>query len=452
VHARNGRCAAGASNGRGNWRGPLQRGGWLSALALSAGLLLGALWGAPLHAATNVIDQVVAIVDDDIIMASELRDRVAAVKANLQARGITLPPEDELIRQTLDQLILESIQLQMGARAGVRISDEQLDAAVQRIAARNRMTMEQFQQALKANGQSYEAMREQVRREMIIQRVQAGNINQRIKISDEEVGNFMATQEGQNLTQPEFHVLHALLPLSPDASESEVAAARTEVEAALKRIRAGEPFSQVISSSNSPYTFTGGDLGWRRMQDLPSLFTDIVPKLKPGETADPVRSDSGFHLVYLEEVRHNEEVVTQTKARHILIKPSEIMTDAQAHEFIGKLRSRILAGEDFGDLAREYSDDIGSAQEGGELGWTTPGQMVPEFEAAMDKTAVDAISEPVRTQFGWHIIQVEGRRKQDMTELATRSRAMDYVHNRKYQEELDAWLRQIRDEAFVDIK
>jgi peptidyl-prolyl cis-trans isomerase SurA len=413
---------------------------------------LATLFTGASQAATQVIDQVVAIVDDDIIMASELRERVAAVNGNLQARGVPMPPEEELIRETLDQLILESIQLQMAARAGLRISDEELNGAVQRIAAQNRMTTEQFREALTASGQSYEAMREQVRREMIIRRVQAGNINQRIQISEEEVGNFMATQEGQSLTQPEFHILHALLPLSPEAPAEEVSAASAQVAAVLDRIRAGEPFAEVVASSNSPYEFSGGDLGWRRMEDLPSLFTNIVPRLKAGETADPVRSDSGFHLVYLEAVRRNEQVVTQTKASHILIKPSEIMTDSQARDQIAALRNRILAGEDFGELARQYSEDIGSAQEGGELGWTTPGQMVPEFEAAMDKTAIDQISEPVRSQFGWHIVKVEGRRQQDMTDLATRSKAMDYVHGRKYQEELDAWLRQIRDEAFVDIK
>ena len=419
---------------------------------LTASLILAVLFAGRVHAATEVIDQVVAIVDDDIIMASELRERVQGITENLQARGIAMPPEEELIRETLDQLILESIQLQMGARAGVRIPDEQLNAALQRIAARNRMTLEQFRQALEANGQSYEAMREQVRREMILQRVQAGNINQRIQISEAEVGNFMATQEGQSLTQPEFHLLHALLPIAPDASDSEVSAANAQVEAVLKRIRAGEPFAQAIPASDSPYTFSGGDLGWRKYEDLPSLFTDIVPQLKPGQTADPVRSDSGIHLVFLEEVRGKEEVIAQTKARHILIKPSEIMTDDQARELIAKLRARALSGEDFAELAREYSEDIGSAQEGGELGWTNPGQMVPEFEAAMAKTPVEEISDPVRTQFGWHIVKVEGRRDEDMTDMATRSKAMDYVHNRKYQEELDAWLRQIRDEAFVDIK
>ncbi|NQX89103.1 MAG: peptidylprolyl isomerase [Halioglobus sp.] len=421
-------------------------------LFLLACLAFTLLTSGTTRSATEVIDQVVAIVDDDIIMASELRERVQAISGNMQARGIPMPAEDELIRETLDQLILESIQLQIAARAGLRISDDELNGALQRIAAQNRMTMEQFRDALAASGQSYEAMRDQVRREMIIRRVQAGNINQRIQISEAEVGNFMATREGQVLNQPEFRILHALLPLSPDAPAADVSAASAQVTTALARIRAGEPFADTVSSSNSPYPFSGGDLGWRRMEDLPSLFTTIVPSLSVGETADPVRSDSGFHLVYLEDVRRDEQLITQSKARHILIKPSEIMTDSQAREQINTLRNRILAGEDFAELAREYSEDIGSAQEGGELGWTTPGQMVPEFETAMAKTAIGEISEPVRTQFGWHIVLVEGRREQDMTDLATRNKALDFVHSRKYEEELDAWLRQIRDEAFVDIK
>jgi peptidyl-prolyl cis-trans isomerase SurA len=424
----------------------------IKTLLLSVSIISAVLTGTMVQAATEVIDQVVAIVDDDIIMASELRERVAAVTNNLDARGIEAPPNNELIQDTLDRLILESIQLQKGGRAGVRIPDEQLNQAVSRIAAQNNMTLEQFQQALEQRNQSYNGMREQIRREMIIQRVQAGNVNQRIQITDQEVGNFMGTQEGQSLTQPQYHVLHALLALKPDASESKIAAARAQVNQAMQRIRGGEPFKQAINASNRPYPLTGGDLGWRKLDDLPSIFSAIVPQLTPGETADPILSDSGFHLVYLEEVRGAEQVVTQTKARHILIKPSEIMTDKQAGELVTELRARALAGEDFSELAKEYSDDIGSAQEGGELGWTSPGQMVPEFEAAMANAPPGQISEPVQTQFGWHIIAVEGRREQDMTDQASRAKAMDYVHQRKYEEELDAWLQQIRDEAFVDIK
>jgi peptidyl-prolyl cis-trans isomerase SurA len=419
----------------------------------SAAILAASLVIAPgLRAATEMVDQVVAIVDDDIIMASELRERIAALKDSLKARGIELPPEDTLIRETLDRLILESIQLQMGLRVGVRISDAQLNAAVQNIAAQNRLTQEEFIAALEQQGQSYPQMRDQIRREMIIQRVQGGNVNQRIQITPKEVDNFLATEDGKKLTQSEYHLMHALLPVSPDASAAQEADARAYAEQALKKIRAGKPFQEVVSSSTGKYRFTGGDLGWRKAEDLPSLFSDIAPALPKGATSDPIRSPSGFHLIYMEDLRGGEQIVAQTEVRHILVKPSEILTDDQARELVASLRSRALEGEDFGDLAREYSEDIGSAQEGGELGWTTPGQMVPEFQAAMDVTAVGEISEPVRTQFGWHILMVEGKREQDMSSEAVRKKATDYLHNRKYQEELDAWLQQVRDEAFVDIK
>ena len=424
----------------------------IKTLLVSASLAVSLLFIPMVQAATEMLDQVVAIVDDDVIMASELRERLAAVTENLTARGVEMPPEDVLIRETLDRLILESIQLQKGIRVGVRVSEDQLNSAMQRIAAQNRMTLAQFQTALEQQGNSYADMREQVRREMIIQRVQAGNVNQRIQISEQEVKNFLATEEGQKLTQPEYHIMHALLPVSPTASDSEVAAAETQVNKLLRRIRAGEPFEEVIDSSGGRFTFTGGDLGWRKADDLPSLFADVAPRLQQGETSDPIRSQSGFHLINMKERRGLEQVVSQTKVRHILVKPSEIMTDEQARKLVAELKARAEAGEDFADLARQYSEDIGSAQEGGDLGWTNPGQMVPEFEQAMAATKVGQISEPVRTQFGWHILQVLDRRKQDMTQEAMRARAMDYLHNRKYQEELDAWLRQIRDEAFVDIK
>lgn len=424
----------------------------LHATVLAAALLTVNTLFSTANAATQVLDQVVAIVDDDVVMASELRERVTAVTKNLQARGVELPSEDTLIRETLDRLILESIQLQKGTRVGVRISDTQLNAAVTRIAGQNGMTIEQFRQALEAEGQSYNAMREQVRREMIIQRVQGGNVSQRIQISEQEVDNFIDTPEGQKLTQPEYFIQHALLAISPDASAAEVQAAEQHMNKLLRRIRAGEPFEDVVSTSPLPYALTGGDLGWRNLDDLPSLFSDIAPSLTEGETADPIRSDSGIHLVHMRKVRGGEKIVAQTKARHILIKPSEIMSDEQARELAVSLRKRALGGEDFEDLARQYSEDIGSAQEGGDLGWTMPGQMVPEFEAAMARTAESEISEPVRTQFGWHILKVDGRRNEDMTKQVSRNKAMEYLHNRKYQEELDAWLQQIRDEAFVDIK
>ncbi len=422
------------------------------ALLVAATLSATLIFCAGLRAATELMDQVVAIVDDDIIMASELRERVASLTETLKSRGMEVPPEDTMIRETLDRLILESIQLQKGLRVGIRISDAQLDGAIQNIAAQNRMTIEQFVAALEQQGQSYPQMREQVRREMIIQRVQGGNVNQRIQITPKEVDNFLSSEDGKKLTQPEYHLLHALLPLAPGTNAEDEAAARTYIEQMVKRIRAGQSFEDVVKSASARYKFSGGDIGWRKAEDLPSLFSDIAPTLAKGATSDPIRSDSGFHLIYMEDVRGGEQIVAQTEVRHILIKPTEILTDDQARERVAGLRARAEAGEDFGALAKKYSEDIGSAAEGGELGWTNPGQMVPEFEKAMANTAVGEISEPVHTQFGWHILKVEGRRNQDMTSEALRNKAAEYLHNRKYQEELDAWLQQIRDEAFVDIK
>lgn len=423
----------------------------IKSMLLGCGLAASLLATSVVRAETQMLDQVVAIVEDDVVMASELRERLNQVRETLTARGVELPPDDVLIRETLDRLILENIQLQKGQRVGVRISDSQLNGAMQRVAAQNGLNLEQFRAALEEQGQSYQAMREQIRRELIIQRVQAGNVNQRIEITDQEVDNFLATEEGRKLSQPEYQILHALLAMSPSAPAAEIASAEAYATRVLEQIRAGTPFEKAVSAQG-PYSFTGGNLGSRKLDDLPSLFSDVAPGLAKGET-DLVRSDSGFHLINMADRRGGEEMlVNQTKVRHILVKPSEILTDDQARELVTELKARALNGEDFAALAREYSEDIGSAQEGGDLGWTSPGQMVPEFEQAMSDTAVGEISDPVRSQFGWHILEVLDRREQDMTATATRNMAMNYLHQNKYQEELDAWLRQIRDEAFVDIK
>ncbi|MEP6388318.1 MAG: peptidylprolyl isomerase [Halioglobus sp.] len=418
---------------------------------LSAATMIAAISWLPVsHSATEVLDQVVAIVDDDVIMASELRERLSSVTKAMEARGGEMPPEDTIIRDTLDRLILESIQVQLGYRVGVRISDQQLNSSMERIAAQNNMSLEQFRQALESEGQSYNRMRANVRRELVIQRVQGGNVNQRVQISDQEVDNFLTTEEGLKYTQPEYRMMQALLAVSPDESSEEVASKEAYVDRLLARIQAGEGYDVVLSSA-SRYPFSGGDLGWRSAEDLPSMFSDVAPTLKRGETGK-VRSASGFHLVFMGDVRGGAEIVAQTEASHILIKSSEIMTDNQAKELITDIRRRAVNGEDFAELAKQYSEDIGSAQEGGSLGWTMRGQMVPEFDNMMDATAVDEISEPFRTQFGYHIIKVEGRRDEDVTDTARRAKAMEYLHGRKYQEELDAWLRKIRDEAFIDIK
>ena len=424
----------------------------IRAIALAIGLATTAVTIPNTQAATEILDQVVAIVDDDVIMASELRSRLAVITESMKARAMDMPPEDELIRQTLDRLILESIQIQKGQRVGVRISDAQLNGAMGRIAAQNGMSLDQFRQRLDLEGQSYLKMREDIRREMVLQRVQSGNVNQRIQITPQEVDNFLATEEGQKLTQPEYRLVHALLPIAPDATERTITDAEAHVNSILARIQGGEPFEKAVSSNSSEYTFSGGDLGWRKLSDLPSLFADIAPGLAVGETSKAIRSESGFHLVNMQDMKGGAQMVAQTEVRHILVKPSEILNDDQARDLIVEIKDRVTAGEDFAALAKEYSEDIGSAQEGGELGWTNPGQMVPEFEQEMIRTEVGQLSDPVRSQFGWHLLEITGRRDQDMTELAIRGKAQEFLHQRKFQEELDAWLQRIRDEAFVDIK
>lgn len=420
-------------------------------IALGMGMGLGMVWANAAPAATEMLDQVVAIVDDDVIMASELRERLAVVAENLSARGVETPPEDELIREVLDRLILESIQTQMGDRFGVRISDVQLDGAMQRIAAQNRMTPEHFAATLEQEGRSYAEIRENIRREMVIQRVQQGNVSQRIQITDQEIDNYLSTEEGQKLVQPEYRIVHALLPVESGASQSAIDASGKYCAELVARIQGGEDFDALIVGSTE-YTFSGGDLGWRKLDDLPSLFQGLAKELSTGETADLLRSPSGWHIVKMMDRRGAELTVKQTKARHILIKPSEILSDQQARQQILDLKARIEAGEDFAALAREHSEDIGSAQEGGELGWINPGQMVPEFENTMASTETGGLSQPVRSEFGWHLIEALDRREKDMSAEMRRAQINQHLHNRKYQEELDVWLRKIRDEAFVDIK
>lgn len=411
-----------------------------------------ALTSAPLtlNAQVVTLDKVIAIVDDDVILASELNERMATIEEAIQRRGVEAPPEDVLVKETLDRLVLESIQLQLAERYGLRIPDEQLDGQVARIAEQNGMTLEQFRGVMEAEGKSYFTMREQLRREMLIQRVQQGNVSRNIEISEQEVANFLATDEGQSMTQPSFRVEQALLEVSKDDPADVAAAKETFAEATYAKILNGTAFVDAVSVLE-PFTFTGGDLGWRTASELPSVFADVVPELKVGETAKVV-SGAGFHLVHLADMRGGERLVQQTEVRHILIKPSEILSDQEAKALISEIRQRITDGEDFAALAKQYSEDIGSAQEGGELGWTNPGQMVPEFESAMASTDVGAISEPVRSQFGWHILEVTDRREKDFSDEMRRAQVMNYLHDQKYQEELDAWLRKIRDEAFVDIK
>ena len=396
------------------------------------------------------LDSVIAIVDEDIILASEVGERLEQIKASAEQRGITLPDEETVLQETLDRLILESIQLQLADRYGVRVPDAQLDQSMARIAAQNGMTLEQFRDALQQTGQSYAEMRAGLRDELAIQRVQQGSVMRDISITEKEIDNFMMTEEGIALTEPEYRVVQALLPIPRSDTAEQRTAKEDYVDGVLANILAGADFSEAVSVQE-PYTFQGGDLGWRKLSDIPSMFAGIIPSLKAGDTGK-VQSSSGLHLVHLAEARGLERLIEQTNVRHILVTPNEVLDDEAARNFVLGLKERIDNGEDFASLAQEHSDDIGSAQEGGELGWTNPGQMVPEFETAMANAEIGVVTEPVRSEFGWHILEVTGRRTEDFAEQVRRNQVANYLREAKYEEELDNWLRKIRDEAFVDIK
>ena len=410
------------------------------------------IFSAALSANAQVVplDSVVAIVDEDIILSSEVRDRVQQIKASATQRGMELPDDETLVQETLDRLILESIQLQLADRYGIRIPDAQLDQSMARVAAQNRLTLEQFRDALTQNGQSYLQMREALRDELAIQRVQQGSVMRDINITEREIDNFMATEEGEAMIEPEYRVIQALVSVSRSDSKDERTAKEDFVDGVLANILAGADFSEAVSVIE-PYAFRGGDLGWRKLSDIPSMFSEIVPSLKPGQTGK-VQSSSGLHLVHLAEARGIERLVEQTNVRHILVKPNEVLDDDAAREFIASLKQRIESGEDFAGLAKEHSDDIGSAQEGGELGWTNPGQMVPEFETAMAGAEIGVITDPVRSEFGWHILEVTDRRTENFAEQVRRNQVANFLRESKYEEELENWLREIREEAFVDIK
>ena len=422
-----------------------------SFLALISLIGLASTWPlASAWAQIQTLDQVVAIVDDDIILASELQERVAGVRSTMESRGVEMPDDETLVRETLDRLILDSIQMQLANRYGVRIPDAQLDEAMTRLARQNGLTLEQFRIAVEQSGQSYAATRESLRRDLAIQRVQQGNVMRNINISEQEIDNFLATEEGEAMTQPEYRVIQALLATRRGEDSASVDAKEAFIDDTLTRIQDGADFEAAVSSVE-PYAFTGGDLGWRKLGDIPSMFADVVPTMSIGEVTK-VRSSSGFHLVYLADAVGGERLVKQTDVRHILVKPTEVLDEAAAEALAGQLMERVKGGEDFGALARQYSDDIGSAAEGGELGWTNPGQMVPEFEAAMASADEGVVTEPFRSEFGWHILEVTGRRDKDFSGEIQRNQVANYIREQKYQEELDAWLRKIREEAFVDIK
>ena len=408
------------------------------------------------YPALIVLDRIAAIVDDDVIMQSEINARMNSIKAQISSSpNGSIPPDDVLTAQIVERLIVENIQIQMAERAGVRISDDELNEAMQSISAQNGFTLEQFRQAIEKDGISYVEMRDQIRRELMMSRVQQGIMRNRIKISEQQVRNFLESEVGALITADEYRLAHILLANPSDANAQQLLRVKQEAEDLRSQIDAGADFqSLAVEKSAGKNALEGGDLGWRKPLQLPTMFSDIAQEMEIGEVRGPIKSGSGYHLIKLLQKRgaKAEGQVAQTRCRHVLIQLSEIRTEEEARDLAMSLREEVANGRAFDEIAKLHSDDPGSALSGGDLGWSRSGVFVPQFEEMMNHSKLNEISQVFRSEHGYHFLEVTGRRVEDFSERFKRNQAEHYLRNQVFDEELENWLREIRDGAFVEIR
>ena len=402
------------------------------------------------------LDRVVAIVNDDIISRSELDARLGRVREQLRQSGTAPPPPDALRRQVLERLILRRLQLQIARNSGMRVDDESLNRTILRIAEQNELTLREFRDAVERDGHDFARFREEIRDDILIAEVRRRRVENQINISQGDIDDYISMMEsrGTEADRHRYRIGHILIAVPDGASSEEIDDARGRAERVLEELRAGADFANMaVTHSDGQKALEGGDLGWRLASDLPTMLADAVLRLETGDVSEPVRSASGFHLVKLVDRQGSQrQMIRQTIARHILITLDALTDNAEARRQLGVLRERIVNGEDFGELARTHSDDPGSASRGGELGWIDPGNTVPVFERTMDSLAPGTISEPFRTRFGWHLVQVLERRDRDATETSRRAEARRRLRSRKIEENTQAWLRRVRGEAYVEYR
>jgi peptidyl-prolyl cis-trans isomerase SurA len=401
------------------------------------------------------LNRIVAIVNEDVIVESELRLRLRTIKAQLRQGATAMPPEEVLRKQVLERLVIERLQIQLAQANGIRIGDEALNIAVSNVAQKNNLSLAQFKEILERDGFDFGKFREDMRNEILISRLQRRQVENRITITDRDIDNFLATAERQGGGESEYLLQHILIALPEEPSSEQIAEGRARVDRVMSQLQGGADFAEVAAEdSDGQQALEGGSLGWRKTADLPTIFADLVPTVGKGEIAEPIRSSSGFHIVKVADIRGGagRHLITQTRARHILVKPNELTTEAEAVSRLKMLKIRIENGEDVGELARAHSDDRGTAIQGGDLGWVSPGDTVPNFERMMDSLDIGEVSEPFETRFGWHIVLLLERREHDDTEQAKRANAAEQIRRRKMDEELQNWLRQLRDEAYVELR
>ncbi|MBL6900014.1 peptidylprolyl isomerase [Gammaproteobacteria bacterium] len=417
-------------------------------------LLVSLLASINIYSKIELIDRVVAVVDSGVIMESQLNSRVEEILIRLKSDTTELPPINLLEEQVLDRLIIEEIQLQLADRAGIKISDSELNQTLSRVSSQNNLSLDDFRLKLEAEGTSYKSFRDTIKKELIIQRVQRGRVGGKVDISEQEIENFINSEEGKSQLAEQYNVQHILLSVKSGSTEQQIEKIRNEANNLITRLEGDESFEKLAASySSGQEALEGGFLGWRTSAELPSLFANVVTELKVGEVAQPLRSGAGFHILKLTDKRGNTvKFLDQTLARHILVQPSEIRTENQAEELINEIYERLTNGEDFKQLARQFSEDPGSKMDGGELGWSNPGDYDPVFEKTLNATEIGKISEPVQSSFGWHIIEAMDRRNEDVSQEEQKNRAYQIIFKRKFEQELQSTLIELRAEAYVDIK
>ena len=414
------------------------------------------LVSAGAHANSQLLDRVIVVVNDGVVLQSEFDERKEMVLESIQQQTQQLPPMEILDQQVLDQLILEQLQLEEARRYGMDVPEQQLNQALETIAANNNFeSIEAFATSISQQGLSLAVLRQQIARDLLINQIQQGIVNNRIRVTEQEINNFLDSSDGRIATSPDYRLGHILIAVSGSSSDQAKEQAEQKAQDLYQQLQEGADFASLaITHSNDQNALEGGDLGWRRLNQLPELFATAVEHLEVGQVSEPIRSGAGFHLLKnIEQRGGGAEMVQQTRARHILIEESEIMDAQTAQERLLELRRQLEEEDaDFAVLARENSEDIGSMLQGGDLGWANPGMFVPEFEEAMATTDVGEVTGPFKSQFGWHILQVTDRRQEDLSDVVMRNRVAQILRDRRFAEELQVWQQELREDAYLDIK
>jgi peptidyl-prolyl cis-trans isomerase SurA len=403
----------------------------------------------------ELLDRVVAIVNDGVVLDSDLDAQIEVVAERLRQQKLELPAQNVLRQQVLERLVLQELQMQRATHAGIKVTDETLNAALQDVAKRNNLTLAQLPDALAQQGVDYPAYRDEIRKEITLTMLRQRDVLQHITVTPREIDQYLEKEAKAPSEHNEYNVSHILIAVGEEATQAQLDAAAKRAQEVYQRAKAGEDFAKLaVAYSNSQTALEGGALGWRKGGELPTFLADIVAQLKPGEVSEPLRTPTGYHIVKLNEMRGGAQqtVEDQVHVRHILMKTNELEDDATVRGKLEALRQRILKGEDFAGVAQVSSQDPGSAAEGGDLGWAGPGTFAPEFEQQLAGLKDGEISEPFKTQFGWHIVQMVGHRRFDNTDELKRRQAMEAIRASKADEETELWLRRMRDEAYVDYK